>query len=289
MRTSSIFAAVALVAIVAAAQTPAPRPLGEVFEVASIKLNRDGGPISGLRRLPGGRFEVTNMPLAFLIAFAYQLQPFELQGGPSWMESDRWDVIAKIAGDPPRTAPDTPDAMMMATRALLAERFKLVVRKDTREIDVYLLVRTNADGRLGPGLQQSATDCQAVQKAADEAGKGGPPAPSPNTPDRMICGMHVSVGRVQFGGRPLSTFTNVLTTLTQRRIVDRTGLVGDWQFDISFAPPPPALPGPEPPTPDPDAPSLFTVLQERLGLKLQAARIPMPVMVVDHAERPVQD
>src|SRR5215216_2231629 len=98
----------------------------------------------------------------------------------------------------------------------------------------------------------------------------------------------VSVGRVQLGGRPLSTFTNVLTTLTERRVVDRTGLTGEWMFDISFAPPPSSVPGPEPPS-NPNGASLFTVIQEELGLKLQAARIPMPVMVVDRAERPVQD
>jgi uncharacterized protein (TIGR03435 family) len=289
MRTTFIGAAVALTAIAAAAQTPAPRPVDEVFEAASIKLNRDGGPIAGMRRSPGGRFEATNIQLATLISFAYQLQNFELQGAPSWMDSERWDIIAKIAGDPPPTPPGTPDAIMLATRALLAERFKLRVRRETREVDVYLLTKANADGRLGPGLQQSTTDCLAIQKAADAAAKGGPPAPNPNTPDRMVCGMRVSVGRVQLGGRPLSTFMNVLTTLTQRRIVDRTGLAGDWQFDISFLPPPSSLAGGEPPPPDPDAASLFTVLQERLGLKLQAARMPMPVMVVDQAERPVQD
>jgi uncharacterized protein (TIGR03435 family) len=194
-----------------------------------------------------------------------------------------------VAGDPPPVAPGEVDAMMIATRALLAERFKLVVHRDTREMDVYLLERNRPDGRLGPGLKPSTTDCLAIQKAADEARKGGPPAPSPNTPDRMVCGMRVSNGRVQFGGRPLSTFTSVLTTLTQRRIVDRTGLTGDWEFDISFLPPPSAITGVEPPAPDPDAPSLFTVLQERLGLKLQAARIPMQVMVVDRVERPEQD
>jgi uncharacterized protein (TIGR03435 family) len=282
-------AAVAFTAAVTAAEQAAPPSAAEEFEVASIKLNRDGGPVAGLRRLPGGRFEATNIPLALLIEFAYQLQPYELDGGPSWMQSDRWDLIARVpGGDPPRTPPGTPDAMMMATRALLAERFKLAVHRDTREVDVYLLVKANADGRLGPRLQQSSTDCLAVQKAADEASKGGPAAAGPNTPDRMVCGMRVSVGRVQLGGRPLSTFTNVLTTLTERRVVDRTGLTGEWMFDISFAPPPSSVPGPEPPS-NPNGASLFTVIQEELGLKLQAARIPMPVMVVDRAERPVQD
>jgi uncharacterized protein (TIGR03435 family) len=132
------------------AQTPDTPALA--FEAASIKLNKSGGNTSGLRRFPGGRFEVTNMPLAFLIEFAYQLQNYELQGGPSWLTSDRWDIIAKIAGDPPPTTPGTgtPDAIMLATRALMAERFKLAVHRETREDDVYQLVRANADGRIGP-------------------------------------------------------------------------------------------------------------------------------------------
>src|SRR5262245_4707982 len=137
----------------------------QAFDVASIKLNRDGGSLAGLRRIPGGRFEATNIQLSSLIAFAYQLQPYELHGGPSWIESDRWDVVARIDVDPPPAAPGETDAMMIATRALLAERFKLAVHRDTKDMDVYLLVRNRADGRLGPGLERSTADCLAIQKA----------------------------------------------------------------------------------------------------------------------------
>jgi uncharacterized protein (TIGR03435 family) len=86
----------------------------------------------------------------------------------------------------------------------------------------------------------------------------------------------------------MSTLTNALTSITQRRVVDRTGITGDWEFDIRFTPPA-TPPGIELPPPDPDAASLFTVLQEQLGLKLEAARMPMPVMVVDGVDRPVED
>jgi uncharacterized protein (TIGR03435 family) len=272
------------------AQTPDTPALA--FEAASIKLNKSGGNTSGLRRFPGGRFEVTNMPLAFLIEFAYQLQNYELQGGPSWLTSDRWDIIAKIAGDPPPTTPGTgtPDAIMLATRALMAERFKLAVHRETREDDVYQLVRANADGRIGPGLRRSTVDCLAIQKAADAAAKGGPPAPNPNTPDRLACGLRISIGRIQMGGRSMPLLLNALTAITQRRVVDRTGLTGDWELDITFNPPtlPPGLVG-QPPPPNPDVASLFTVLQEQLGLKLEAARKPISVLVVDSVELPVED
>ena len=270
-----------------AAQSPAP-PANSKFEVASIKRNRDGGPVAGLRRFPGGRFEATNIQLASLISFAYQLQPFELIGGPPWLMDDRWNVMARIDGDPPPMPPGQIDAMMIATQALLADRFKLVVRREMREVPVYQLVRANRDERLGKGMRPSTVDCLAIQRAADEAAKGGPPALNPNTADRVVCGMRVAVGRVQFGGRPLTTLTNALTAITQRRVVDRTGLTGDWEFDISFTPPAPP-PGVDLPPPDPDAASLFTVLQEQLGLKLEAARLPMPVTVVDRVEQPVED
>lgn len=287
MQMTILVAAVVMSTLFAPAQTPAPP--ADVFEVASIKRNRDGGPVAGLRRFPGGRFEATNIQLASLISFAYQLQPFELVGGPQWLMDERWDILAKINGDPPQTPPGTADAMMIATRTLLADRFKLALRRETREIEVYQLVRANRDGNLGKAIRSSTVDCLAIQRAADDAAKGGPPAPNPNTPDRMVCGMRISVGRIQFGGRPMSLLTNALTSITQRRVVDRTGLTGDWEFDIRFTPPAPPPPGVELPPPDPDAASLFTVLQEQLGLKLEAARMPMPVMLVDAVDRPVED
>ena len=286
MRIAFLTAAVAASVLAAAAQTPAP-PADARFEVASVKRNKSGEPIAGLRRLPGGRFEATNIQLSTLISFAYQLQPYELDGGPSWMNDDRWDIFAKIDGDPPPVIPGTVDAISIATRALLADRFKLSLRRETREIQAYQLVRVS-DARLGKGLRPSTVDCLAIQRAGDEAAKGGPPAPNPNTSERLVCGMRISVGRIQFGGRPMTMLTDALTAITQRRVVDRTGLTGNWEFDISFNPPAPP-PGIEAPPPNPDAASLFTVLQEQLGLKLESARLPMPVMVVDRVEPPVED
>jgi uncharacterized protein (TIGR03435 family) len=281
-----------VVSVAAGARAQDQRPgLGAtVFEVASIRLNKDGSPVAGLRRLPGGRFEATNIQLAALISFAHQLQPFELQGGPQWFMDDRWDILARTDGDPPQALPGAaaPDAMMLATQALLADRFKLSMHRETREIEVYRLVMAREDRRPGPGLRPSTYDCAGLLRAQDEAAKGGSPAPNPNTPDHLVCGMRVSVGRIQFGGRPLSVLNNTLTAMTQRRVVDETGLAGNWDFDISFNPPAPP-PGIDVPPANLEAPSLFTVLQEQLGLKLQAGKLPMSVMVVDRVERPIED
>ena len=287
MRRVTVLFVVSVVASLSAQKVP---PAATAFEVASIKLNKDGGPVAGLRRFPGGRFEATNIQLGALISFAHQLQPFELEGGPPWLTIDRWDILAKIDGDPAPMAPgaQTPDSIMLATRALLADRFKLAMHRETREIEVYRLVMAGEDRRPGPGLRPSTYDCAAMLRAQDEAAKGGPSAPNPNTPDRMVCGMRVSVGRIQFGGRSLAVLINLLTAMTERRVVDATGLKGDWEFDISFNPPAPP-PGIDVPPANLEMPSLFTVLQEQLGLRLQSARLPMSVMVVDRVERPLED
>jgi uncharacterized protein (TIGR03435 family) len=272
------------------AQEAPPRAARDVFEVASIKLNTSGESIAGLRRITGGRVEATHIQRDALISIAHPLQVFELQGGPPWLTTDRWDVFAKIDGDPPPAPPgsQTADAIMLATRALLADRFKLSMHRETRDIESYRLVMARQDRRPGPGLRQSTYDCAGFVRAQDEAAKGGPPAATPNTPDHMVCGMRVSVNRIQFGGRPLSVLLNVLIPMTQRRVVDETGLTGNWEFDISFNPPAPP-PGIDVPPAAIDAPSLFTVLQEQLGLKLESARVPMSVMVIDRVERPVED
>jgi len=277
-----------LVVLVAAGLSAQDAPTR--FEVASIKLNKSGESLAGLQRIPGGRFEATNIQLDTLISFAYQLQPFELQGGPPWLTTERWDVFAKIDGDLPPAPPgaQTPDRTRLATRELLADRFKLSMHRETRDIEVYRLVMARQDRRTGPGLRQSTYDCAGLIRAQDEAAKGGPAAPNPNTPDRMVCGLYVRVGRIQFGGRPLGALLDTLTAMTQRRVVDETGLTGNWELDISFNPPAPP-PGIDVPPANLAYASLFTVLQEQLGLKLESTRLPMSVLVVDRIERPVED
>jgi len=285
MRRSAVLLLVLAAVALPSAQTADGAAVG--FEAATVKQNKSGGDTAGIRRSPGGRFEATNISLSALITFAYQLQPFELQGGPPWLTGDRWDVLAKSAGDPPPTPQGTPDAHMLALRTLLADRFKLVVSRATRDIDVYHMVMARPDGRPGAGLRQSTYDCLELQKARDAAARGGPPVTDPNTPERLVCGIRVGPRRVQWGGSPLSQFANMITRLAERRVVDRTGLSGNWEFDITFAqqagPPGSDIPA------DPNAASLFTVLQEQLGLKLEPGRMPMPVLVVDSVERPVED
>lgn len=270
------------VAIVGA-QAP---PTSAQFEVATIKVNNSGDPRQFVQRQPGGRVTVTNMPVRQLIAFAYQLQPFQLVGGPSWIGSDRFDIIAKLEGDPEFPLPGTgADPIQLAMRTLFADRFKLKLHQESREMDIYALVLAKPASGPGAGLKQSTTDCQAIARAR----RGGPPGPPP--PGTPFCGLMGMPGQIRMGGFPLSQMTTMLAGLTGRMVVDRTGLTGTWDFTLTFqaemrGQPPPGV---DLPAPDPTAPSIFTALQEQLGLKLESTKGPVDVTVIDAIEHPTED
>jgi uncharacterized protein (TIGR03435 family) len=229
------------------------------------------------------------MPLRALITFAYQLQPFQLVGDPSWLRNENFDIVAKMEGDPAPVPPGQgPDPLMLAMRTLLADRFKLTVHRETREMDIYALVVARPDGTLGPNLTRTTTDCQALMAA----NRGGPPPtpPGPNAP--FLCGMRGTLGRLTVNSMPMNLFANNLSQRMQRVVVDRTGLTGGWDFELTFAPEAPAgplPPGAELPPVDPNAPSLVTAIQEQLGLRLQSTKGPVEVLVVDAIERPTSD
>ena len=138
------------------------------FEAASVKPNTSGERNTSVRRLPGGRFTATNVPVAFLVQLAHQLQPFQMQGAPDWLRSDRFDVVAKMEGDPapPPVGSSEPDQMTLALQALLADRFKLVAHWETQELPIYALVLARADRTLGPNIRPAAVDCTAAAAAS---------------------------------------------------------------------------------------------------------------------------
>jgi uncharacterized protein (TIGR03435 family) len=274
------------------AQAPAQAPDPSVplyFEAASVRPNKTGDQGQTIRRQPGGRLTATNMPLRALITFAYQLQPFQLVGDPGWIRTERFDIVAKMEGDPAPVPPGQgPDPLMLAMRTLLADRFKLATHRETRQMDIYELIIARADGTLGPNLRRTTTDCQAMMAA----NRGGPPPgpPGPNAP--FLCGMRGTFGRLTVNAMPLNLFANNLSQQMQRTVVDRTGLTGNWDFELTFAPEPPTgplPPGVELPPIDPNAPSLVTAIQEQLGLRLQSTKGPVEVLVIDDIERPVSD
>jgi uncharacterized protein (TIGR03435 family) len=306
MRKLMLLTGVALSIALAVVTAPQPRaqsfnaPAGTVaapdpniplyFEAASVKPSDRGNPPGqAIRRQPGGRFNTINSPVRMLITFAYQIQGYQLVGGPDWINDTRYDIVAKMEGDPPPVVPGTgADHMMLATRSLLADRFKLKIHKETRELDIYALTMARQGGKPGPKLVPARGGCSPEELAA----RRGAPPPGPGGPPPVVCGIQQGPGRIRFGNYPLELFARSISGRVGRAVVDRTGLTGNWEFELEFQPevPPGQLPpGATPPPVDPDAPNFFTAIQEQLGLKLDATKGPVEVWVIDGVERPTPD
>jgi len=269
------------------------------FEVASVKPNKSGDNRIMFAVQPGGRFSATNVSLRMLIRNAYQLQDFQIVGGPDWVSSDHFDVVAKAErddlGDPFRAEKSgEPSRGQLMLRTLLADRFKLEAHMENREMSIFALVLARSDGRLGPQLQKSSVDCEAL--IAGGRGRGPMPPPGPAGPgDRVPCGIRVAPGNMAVGGATLTQFANSLGMFVARIVVDRTGLEGSYEFNLTWTPdqmairPPGAPEPPNAPPVDPNGPSIFTALQEQLGLKLDSQKGPVSVLVIDRVARPSEN
>ena len=270
---------------------PAPGKNPE-FEVASVKPNTSGmaGKVS-IQTQPGGRFTAENVTGRQLIRFAYQLQDSQLSGGPKWLDDDRFDIVAKAEGDdlgePFLSAQSGPTSRaQLMLRSLLADRFKLVVHTEAREQATYALVAARRDSTLGPQLRRSTLDCSMAADARRPAPSAGPAA----------CGIRMYPGHISAGGAGLGQLANGLANLVGRLVFDRTGLTGSFDFTLTFAPEQMPSGGYDkkaaalglPPV-DPNGPSIFTALQEQLGLKLDAQKDPVDTLFIDRVEHPVEN
>src|ERR1051325_8839239 len=184
----------ALVVVVAAQDKEA------TFEVASVKANKSGDGNGNLRGVGSDRVVATNMPVRPMITFAYQVAGYQLIGGPGWLATDRYDINAKLEAPPTSVQPfvpgsTAPNAMQLALRNLLEDRFKLRMHRETRELDIYALVMARPGGGPGPGLNPSTRDGAAAVAAAQRP--GAPPFGAPGSP---FCGIAGSPGRLKFGG-----------------------------------------------------------------------------------------
>ena len=264
--------ATSAVAIGVSAQAPGD----PVFEVASIKENKSGASNSSTGTRPGGAFVASNVTLRQLIISAYRLRRFQVTGGPGWLDSERFDINARA----PEGAPQS--QLQAMQRTLLADRFTLKVHTETREQPIYALVLARSDGTLGPQLKPSRLDCA-------PRGPGATPAPPPPQ-NSLSCGMNSSTtsasGKMTGGGRTMEDLAAALANFAaERMVVDRTGLTGRYDLEVQWTPDT-ARAGA---TDAADAGSLFTALQEQLGLKLESQRGPVEYLVVDSAERPTPD
>jgi uncharacterized protein (TIGR03435 family) len=258
------------------AQAPPREPAGSRFDVASIKRNTSKGQetFSTISPAPGGRLVVRNTPLRRIIQVVYNVPPYALQGGPDWLDSTRFDIDARPVGEVPATQVYT------MARALLEERFKLKTRVETREGAAgYALVLARRDGRLGNSVRRSASECT-------------PPSPDATGLDALRCNLLTVTPRsIQMRGKTFQNFARALAPHVGRPVADRTGLDGPFDAEVRWAPDPAfeAQPALAAPAPAGDSMSLFTALEEQLGLKLVGERTTMEVVVIEHVEQPGDD
>jgi uncharacterized protein (TIGR03435 family) len=242
------------------AQTPA-------FEVATIKPGDPGDHRKMFGLQPGGRFSASNVTVKELVIFAYDLKDQQLSGGPGWANSEVFDVVAKPEGSA------APDQIRLMMQALLADRFKLTLRKESKELPVYNLVV----GKNGPKMTESKT----------EPGTG--PGPGP--------GRQIRMGRGQVDGQQMSMemLARVLSKMAGRTVVDKTGLAGAYEVKLEWTPDagemqirPMAAVGAaaQPSVAEGSGVSLFTAIQEQLGLRLEAQKGPVDVFFIEQVEKP---
>src|SRR5215471_2186503 len=230
------------------------------FEVASIKPHpADLSEGTTLIPAPGGRLTILNAPLRVLLLLAYRIQKSQLFGGPDWMSSVPFDVTAKAAED------STTEQMWPMLQTLLNDRFKIRSHPETRELPVYALVRARMNSSLGPGLKPSESDCTKGQ-----------------------CDFQLRLGSFHVRGFPMSALTNTLSQYSGRLVIDRTEITGPQNVDLTWAAETVSVNQPNSPA-EANAPSLFTAVQEQLGLKLESTKARVEVLVIDHAEKPAPD
>ncbi len=255
-----------------AQSTPPAKP--QEFEVATVKASAPDARGTMINIQPGGVLTVKNAPLKQLITMCYDLREFQVSGGPGWLGTDHYDVEAKseaVANPPdPRSMTDAQRTEMQnqlkeRMRSLLAERFQLTARREMKEMPIYALVQAKGGSKLQPSK----------------------PEPGGNQGMRMQRGMMTGMSA------SVEMLANSMANLTGRPVVDKTGLQGKFDWKLEWTPETaPAQPGMTSDKqaaanpPDLSGPSLFTALQEQLGLKLESQKGPAPVLIIDRVEKP---
>ncbi len=216
---------------------------GATFDTASIRVNTSGSQHSEIGDPKGGRFTAVNAALSSIIRNAWNLKSFQLEHLPGWAETARYDIDARF--DPAQKMTGARFQEML--RGLLVERFAMKWHEETREMPVYALVQAKGGARLAASASESA---QPVINGGGGAGA------------KTLVFTKVGMKLLAF----------YLGNQVDRAVVDRTGLSGEYDFRLTWAPDE---------TADSTEPSMFRALQEQLGLRLEARRGPVSVLVVD--------
>jgi uncharacterized protein (TIGR03435 family) len=230
------------------------------FDAATVKESTslsDGGT---LRLMPGGGITAQHLPARSYITIAHQLQPFQLVGAPDWTRNTYYDIVAKPVGVASR------EQTFAMLQTLLADRFKLTVHREKRQLDGFALVRARANA-LGPGLRPSTVNCE-TQSATE-----------PRCRETRIS-FAGATRTLKLVGSPIwSLLQNVVNEMSAPAS-DDTQLTGTFDIDLRWS---------SDVAPSDDLQTFVTALQDQLGLKLERRRVTEEVVVIDHIERPTPD
>ncbi|HZP05720.1 MAG TPA: TIGR03435 family protein [Terracidiphilus sp.] len=248
---------------------PKSATAGPAFEVATIKPVEPDAKKGRYLILQGtNRFVGKYYTLKLLIAAAYNLSPKVISGGPPWIDSDHYDILALTPGE---TRPSRDEQMAML-RTLLTDRFALAFHRESKDFSIYALETTKGGPKYGsesaPGLKPSMA--------------------APGEPSALISTVYPDHIKLPARNASMGEFAELLQrAVLDRPVVDRTGLTGKFDFDLEWAPDETQFGGEVPVAPtDAQAPPFFTAIQQQLGLRLEATRGPVEALVVDHADRP---
>jgi uncharacterized protein (TIGR03435 family) len=271
---------IALFVLVTAVIGQAQSPPDPQFEVASIKLNTSGTRAVSIGASSPRVFKAENVWLRFLIETAWNVKDYQLSGGPDWATSNRYDIDARTDTDA------SFEQMRPMLQALLKDRFQLALHRESKDLPVYALVAAKGGIKL---------KVSAKENCITRDPNAPPSAPTPGQTYLSFCGGLATSPRSLSGiAISMEQLTTALSNTMQRTVIDQTGFSGpfdvhlEWTEDQStpgfyapgLAPAVSALPA------NGSGPTVFTVLQEQLGLKLESAKGPVTILVIDHAVRP---
>jgi uncharacterized protein (TIGR03435 family) len=269
--------AVLLLGAAAIAQTPDPNL---VFEAATV---RPAGPNAGFARRQGGpgtpdpsRINYSNVPLSEIVRTAYRLNTYEL-AAPAWMQNTSFDIVAKL----PAGATFTQFRVMLQN--LLAERFDLAAHRETRDVAGYEMVVAKG----GLKLKESANTGACTANNRTENDRDGLPQLTPGCSGASTFPIP-NGSRYSFRQQPLLTLAELLRSTLAMPVLDKTGLTGKYDFNLTFTTRGPSTAAADDAAGD-GPPDLFTAVQQQLGLRLEQKKTPVDVLVVDRAEKTAKE
>jgi len=263
------------------ADAQSPETTAPQFEVSSVKRNLSETDVSKISDSIPDRFVATNVPVRFLILYAYKLLDHQLVGGPNWIFDKSFDVI----GTYPRERRPAAREVRLMLQHLLAERFDLKLHHELREFPAYDLVVARKDGRLGPQMHESDMNCAAPIAEDHPKTTVESPGRAPTSVKRPVCATIATRRYLTGGGRTMQNLAATLQSMLRRPVVDRTGLPASYDIDLHWAPMDLHADEAAAATSS-EGPSLFTALRDQLGLKLVSHKEKFDVFVIDEIRLP---